>query len=175
MWSESQADPDITWASRNIYHWITVDIFFAITAASLPVLNVAISKGWRKPNSTKLLRNLSLLEKSHDSNHPRSETGEERIDMEVGKISFGRDGTVMDVEKGPFHKKMEKRWDNAYAKRNVKQLQPVWALCRPALTEEKISSEGRGRSESGSSERSEYMSNSMREEGLSDTGNSIHE
>ena len=173
---ESQADPDITWASRNIYQWVTVDIFFAIIAASLPVLNAAVPKGWRKPNSINPLRNLSLLEKSHHSNHPRSETGEGRIEMEAGKISFGRDGTVMDVEKGLFHKKMQKRWDDAYATRSVKQPQPVWALRRPALTEEEeISSEGRGRSESGSSEGSAFTSNGMRDEGPSDTSNSIPE
>lgn len=31
--------------------WTTVDIFFGITAASLPVLNAAIPKRWRTPDS----------------------------------------------------------------------------------------------------------------------------
>ena len=37
---------DITW-SMEVINWTTIDIFFAITAASLPVLNALIPKRWR--------------------------------------------------------------------------------------------------------------------------------
>ncbi|MCJ1465364.1 hypothetical protein MMC07_003982 [Pseudocyphellaria aurata] len=40
---------DRTWAYRKRLNWTIVDIFFGITAASLPVLNAAIPKRWRSP------------------------------------------------------------------------------------------------------------------------------
>ena len=169
---EFQADPDITWASQKMFSWITVDLFFAVTAASLPVLNAAVPKGWRSPNSIKPLGNLSLLEKG---THPRSQTAEGQ-DLEWGrKITFGRDGTIPDVEKDSFHKKIDKRWDDAYAK-CIKQPEPVWAVRQPVLDREDINIEGRGSSESegrASSNGLEYYeSNSMHDAGPSDTSNS---
>ncbi len=37
---------DVTW-SMGVINWTTIDIFFAITAASLPVLNALVPKRWR--------------------------------------------------------------------------------------------------------------------------------
>lgn len=39
-------------------NWTIVDIFFAITAASLPVLNAAIPKRWRSPPTSKNAQNI---------------------------------------------------------------------------------------------------------------------
>ena len=41
----AQGNPDIMYAFQVQYSWTTTDMFFAITAASLPVLNAAVPKG----------------------------------------------------------------------------------------------------------------------------------
>ena len=117
---QKQADPDITWASREIYSWTVVDLFFAVIAASLPVLNAAVPKDWRGPHSLKELRNLSLL---------RSD-GQQRS---VEATDFCRDGTVMDIEKGSFHRRTEKRWDDAFS-RGIDPTEPIYSH-RPESSE----------------------------------------
>ena len=109
---QNQADPDITWASRRIFAWTVVDLFFAVTAASLPVLNAAIPKGWRSPHSLKELRNISLLQ-----------LGSRQRSLEF--TEFCRDGTVMDIEKDSFHRRTEQRWDDAFT-RGINPKAPVY-------------------------------------------------
>lgn len=72
--------PDITW-TMEIVNWTLVDIFFATTAASLPVLNALIPKRWRV--STPILSLFSL---------PRSwRSGQNRASMRLGsQESVGR-------------------------------------------------------------------------------------
>ena len=99
---QKQNAADLTWAFQTIYAWTTVDLVFAICAASLPVLNAAIPRSWRSPNSEKKLRNLSLLEQGSQQSK--------------GSSNYRRDGTVLDVDKDSFHKKTEQRWDDAFEK-----------------------------------------------------------
>ena len=98
---QKQADPDLTWASRSQYSWTVVDLFFAVTAASLPVLNAAIPKGWRSPHSLKELRDWQIGSKQGSG---------------LEFTEFCRDGTVVpDIEKDSFHRRTEQRWDEAFA------------------------------------------------------------
>ena len=161
---EFQADPDITYASQDMYQWIAVDVFFAIAAASLPVLNAAVPKGWRSPNSIKPLRHLSLLEKG---SKPRSQNGDGRMDLETG-VHFGRDGTVLEVQRDEYHKRVEKRWDEAYEK-SIRYPQPVW---HGPCSVDGGSEDAEGRS---SSEGSDSTSGSIREQDISGPRHIIHE
>ena len=114
-------------------------MFFAITAASLPVLNAAVPKGWRRRSHTlKGLRTLSVLENGNTDNA-------------MTEVQFGRDGMVMEGSKeGPkdsFHKKTEKRWD-IYTK-GIKQPETIWHAERPGPSED-VSSESAESSKGGS-------------------------
>lgn len=71
---------------------------FAITAASLPVLNAAVPKGWRGQNDVKKLGNLNLLEQGSEKS---------------GGVEHGS-GTMGEVDKDSFHKKTESRWEDAF-------------------------------------------------------------
>lgn len=57
---------DISW-SMDIINWTTIDIFFAIIAASLPVLNALIPQRWRLS-----VRSLSRWSNSKHSGKPRA-------------------------------------------------------------------------------------------------------
>ncbi|KAL2039382.1 hypothetical protein N7G274_008050 [Stereocaulon virgatum] len=78
--------PDITYYFQDQYSWGTVDIFFAAIAASLPVLNAAIPKGWRRRTHTvKRLRSINAADNGTD---------ESTSSNEMTSWQFGRDGTV---------------------------------------------------------------------------------
>lgn len=105
-------NPNASWIYRDVLAWIIVDLFFGITAASLPVLNAALPKRWRDSgNRTPQLSHFSIF-------NSRSRTTQS-AGLESSSDNFHRpDGTVgdpADVEKDSFHKKTEKRWDDAYA------------------------------------------------------------
>ena len=136
---QKQAAPDITYDSIRIFQWTVVDIFFAITAASLPVLNAAIPKGWRSPHSLKELRNMSLLQLG--SNNQRS----------IEFTEFCRDGTVMDIEKDSFHKRTEQRWDDAFS-HGIDPKAPVFS--HQGASSEGVSTQSKSSSEEKSSQRS---------------------
>lgn len=104
-------NPDVSWIYPDVLAWIIVDLFFGITAASLPVLNAALPKRWRDSgNRTPQLSHFSIF---------KSRSGTTQSARLESSDNFHRpDGTVgdpADVEKDSFHKKTEKRWDDAYA------------------------------------------------------------
>lgn len=120
--------PDIMYHFQDQYSWDTIDIFFATIAASLPVLNAAIPKGWRRRSHTiKGLRTLSATENGTD------ESGNQMTPWQ-----FGRDGTVWEepkeAPKESFHTKTEKRWDDAYVN-GVKQSETVLDMVRTGSSE----------------------------------------
>ena len=65
------------------FQWTTVDIFFAITAASLPVLNAAIPKSWRGKSShgTPQLNYIPNNSSSGDSKAPPRSESESTINQ----------------------------------------------------------------------------------------------
>ncbi len=101
-------NPDTPWVYKDDLSWVIVDLFFGITAASLPVLNAAIPKRWRSsPNRTPQLNHLSIF----DSNS----TPKRSVTTESSDRTQRPDGTQSaDAGKDSYHHKTEKRWDDAY-------------------------------------------------------------
>ena len=107
-------DFDFVWTFQEEHTWIIVDIFFGIVAASLPVLNALVPKGWRSSsNHTPALDRISDL-KSDPKNSIR---------LESNDTLQAPDGTVKEVDKDTFHMETEKRWDDAYAE--IQRPEPV--------------------------------------------------
>lgn len=106
-------NPDSSWVYQDELSWIIVDLFFGITAASLPVLNAAIPKRWRSSgNRTPQLDHFSIF-------NSKSKAGGS-VTLESGDDAHRPDGRVLggghaaDVEKDSFHHRTEKRWDDAF-------------------------------------------------------------
>jgi len=106
-------NPDASWVYQEELSWIIVDLFFGITAASLPVLNAALPKRWRSSgNRTPQLDHFSNV-------NSKSEEGQS-AQLESSDDGHRPDGTVRDcgipadVEKDSFHQRTEKRWDDAF-------------------------------------------------------------
>ena len=97
--AEIYNDLDFTWAYRKEHSWIVVDIFFGIVAASLPVLNALLPKGWRsscqRTPALKSVPNNSIRLDSNDSLQ-------------------APDGTGKEVDKEHILVVTEKRWDDAF-------------------------------------------------------------
>lgn len=124
-----------TWQFRHQLAWSTVDLFFTITAASLPVLNAALPQRFRSTsNSSPRLGNLSILQRSH--------RGSVRLDSR--ELRSRPDGTVLDeeieepksvqtvehglVEKDSFTRRTEKRWEEAYDNIRLSKAEDAWRL-----------------------------------------------
>lgn len=71
---QSRSNPDLTW-HYELISWTTVDIFFAITAASLPVCNALVPKRWKL--SVPSLPRLSYWTQSRRS-------GQNRVSVRLG-------------------------------------------------------------------------------------------
>lgn len=115
--TQTLTNPDLSWVYYDEHPWIIVDLFFGITAASLPVLNSLIPKRWRTSgNRTPQLNHFSIF---------NSKSGaRQSVRLESGDNAQRPDGTALDegdyagrlseVEKDSFHQKTEKRWDDAF-------------------------------------------------------------
>lgn len=105
---------DFAWDFQELLAWIIVDLFFAIVAASLPVLNAALPKQWRSSgNNTPQLGHISTL-KSHSTKSINLESSD-TFPRPDGTI-VEETGTTGDIEKDSFHTKTEKHWDDAFVK-----------------------------------------------------------
>lgn len=103
-------NPDVSWVYADLLDWTIIDLFFGITAASLPVLNAALPKRWRDSgNRTPQLSHFSIFNSGNG-------TAQSARQYDMSDIVCRPDGTApTDVEKDSFHKKTEQRWDDAYA------------------------------------------------------------
>jgi len=110
-------NPDFPWVYQDQLTWIIVDLFFGITAASLPVLNAALPKRWRTSgNRTPQLNHFSIVSSKSEAR--------QSVKMESSGDVHRPDGTALDegdragrpseVEKDSFHQRTEKRWDDAF-------------------------------------------------------------
>ena len=108
--------PDIIWAYKRQMAWSAVDLFFAVTAASLPVLNALLPKSWRGwMRSTPRLADLSIF---NVANEKKSNT----IAFANEKAFQGPENTanaimlVAELGKDSFTRRTERRWDEAFEK-----------------------------------------------------------
>ena len=104
--AEIYTELDFTWAYREEHAWIVVDIFFGIVAASLPVLNALLPKGWRSEG-----KNSPALDRISDLKSGPNNS----IRLDSNDTLQAPDGTAKEVDKGAFYTKTEKRWDDAFA------------------------------------------------------------
>lgn len=102
-------DMDFAWSFQQELSWIIVDIFFGIVAASLPVLNAALPKSWRSStNHTPQLNSISVFR-----NDPTNSVRLESKDT-LQRPDGTTDEKVGEVDKDSFHRKTEKRWNDAF-------------------------------------------------------------
>ncbi|KAL6722048.1 hypothetical protein ACLMJK_001153 [Lecanora helva] len=108
--------PDQNWVYPHIASWAIVDIFFGIVAANLPVLNALLPKRWRSGASSANMPQLSSWKSDRDRRGP--------IQLRNTTPPTGPDGTLLqnvgDVSKDTFHEKTEKRWEEAFTRKQRK-------------------------------------------------------
>ena len=110
-----QDDPDITWVYKRQMAWSAVDLFFAVTAASLPVLNALLPKSWRGwMRSTPRLAGLSIFNVANEKSDTTAFANEEAFQGPENTANAIM--LVAELDKDSFTKRTERRWDEAFQK-----------------------------------------------------------
>ncbi len=123
---QNQSNPDLAWAYHTQLSWTTVDLFFALTAASLPVLILAFPKILRSViDRMSQLGNLSRLERGHrgsarlgtDKRLGQNSRVDGTISDEKDEVAWDEGKMGLDVQRDNFKRRMEVRWNAAFVGR----------------------------------------------------------